>query len=417
MKEFLRQLWLLNRGARDIMFWAHLGLCFGCGVVFFLFLLASAGSRFVNRQVLGALPGQELRVGTRKEDVAMFRRTVPGSPERITPENLETMAALPGVVGAWPLRYGNQPARVRAQILTASFETDIVLQSFQPEWVAEQVPPEKLAWDPGQTVPLVVNPQILAIYNGGYAPSQGLPELSPEAMKLPLLTITYGETPVTFRARVVGYSPKVALGLAMPDQVLDYLHRQLAIEPAPVIEAAVELAANTPATPVREAIASMDFEIEEPSALARALAQLQQAGFWAGWLLVLGLCIFGGVYLNQTLKMLILFKRRDYAVCRAMGMSANRLQSLLTIELALSLLVDLGLGFALGYGAASAFQALWLNQRLLQLVGASLVLEPRWSGILAIALAVLVAAMLFLLPRIWRLAARPVGVMLGEARR
>lgn len=399
------------------MLWAHFGLTAGCAIVFFLFLVGDAGMLFLNRQVLGSLPGQELRVGTRKEDVAFFRRTVPGSPEQISAEELKRMASLPGVAGAWPLRYGNQPATVQAQILTTSFKTNVVLQSFEPQWTGDHVPLEKLAWEPGQTVPLVVSPQILAVYNGGYARGWNLPELSARALKLPLLTIHYGDPPLSINARVVGYSPKVALGLALPTRVLDYLHQGLGIEPLPVTEVAIVLEPNAPGDPVRVAIEEMGFAIEEPGAMARALEQLQQTGFWAGWLLVGGLCLFGGVYLNQTLKMLILIKRRDYAVCRAMGMSAVRLKALLATELIFALLLDLSLGLAMGYGTLAGFHHLWLNQRLLRLVGVSFVLKMHWPGILVIALVVMVAAMLFLLPRIWIMAGRSVGSLLSMGRR
>ena len=399
------------------MAWAHLGLALGFAIIFALFLLADSGLDYLQVNVLGLVPGQELKIGVKKTDVSLFRLPAKGSPETVTGQAMEELAALPGVRAVRPLTYGTQPTEVEVWVLTKNYRYDMVIQGFDPSWLEDEMPAETLAWQEGQPVPVVINTQLLAIYNSGYAQSRGVPELSPAAVTTPVLKIRYGgksQPPVELNARIVGMSPRVALGLAIPQQALDDFHRRLNIEPAPVTEAALILDPEADVPMLRRAVADAGYELAEPHPLARVFRQTRAFGMGAGLLLFACIVFFGSAFLGQTLKMLFLLKRRDYAVCRAMGMSRIRLRTLLMVEILLTVGADVLLGGLLGIAVATGLSHFFFNDFLQGLTGIPFQVTIPWLFVLVLSMGLLALSLAAVTPRILSQTAKPTGYLLSE---
>ncbi len=418
MKSLPTQLMLVNRGSRALTLWAHLSLIAGFGAILFLFILGKAGTNYFNENVLGAVPDQEMKVGVKKKDMAFFRVAEQGDRIVMGEKDLTAMAAITGVREIWPLSYGSEPSAVEIHFFGNIFRSGMVIQGIDPAWIADDVDPAKLEWKEGDIVPVVANSQLLIIYNNGYAASQGYPQLSANAVMAPIWTLIYGDsrdaTPVVLKARVVGFSPKVALGTVIPHKVLDYLHRQLQYKSAPVTEVVLELEPSVDSDRVRREIDSLGFAINEPHPLARIFRQLHSMGVWSGLLLIGCVGLFGFAYLNQTLKMLFLLKKRDYAICRAMGMSRRRLRILLLTEALAFISFDLAGGLTAGFACASLINQHFLTDYLVNLVGMPLILHIPWTWIGILCFLVLLTSLCFLLPRILSATSRPVGDLLSR---
>lgn len=408
MNSWLTQIGLINKGSRWLMFWAHLGLSAGFAAVFGLLILGKTSLSFLQTHLLGNLPQQELSVGLKKQDISLFRMSAPGSATQISDLDLEAMANLKGVAAALPITYATQPAEVSVSFFGFGFDSEIVIQGIEPEWVAPDLPGISLDWQEGETVPIVLSSHLLAIYNNAYAKSRGLPEISPQALSTPVMKITYGKPvrqpgdrpPLEVHGKVVGISPKVALGLALPNQVLEALHQRLALPPPPVTEAVLRLEPGTDGDPVASQVTALGFDPAVPSPIARALARLKRAGSLFAILLGTCICLFGFAYLNQTFKMMFLLKREDYAICRAMGMRAASLRTMLLVEAVLSTAADVALGLGAGLAGAVLVLNHWLTPFLEQLVGQAPKLLIPWPQIAAAAALVPLACGCFLLPRV-----------------
>lgn len=417
MKQFFTQMVLLNRGARSVTFQAHLGLTVGCAILFFLSILGQSGLAWLDEYVLGAVPDHELTVSLKKKDVAFFQVVEPGGKTALSSEDTGAMEALDGVLGVTPLYFGDQPSRAEIRFMGRLYETDLVVQGFDPQWIAEDVPLDLTAWEPGKTVPVVINTQLLMIFNNGYAKSQGLPQLSLQALMAPVWKLVYGKKngpPVMINARIVGASPKVALGAAIPTAALEHLHQQLGVAQAPSTEAVLTLDINTDTDQMRRRIDELGYAVNEPHPLTGVFRRMKTFGGVGGVTLLLCLCVFAFSYLNQTLKMLFLVKKRDYAVCRAMGMSRARLRQLLFCEVFLLVAYDLVLGLAVGWLGAAALNKVYLHQQFLDMAGAPLQLLFPWSRAFLICVAALVSSMIFLAPRVLAASRQPVGEFLNQ---
>jgi len=422
VKRLWAELRLVNRGARGVMRWAHLGLVLACAALFGLFTLTGAAARYVESHLLGALPDQELRISLRKKAMGVLRLNDPDAPAAIAESDLAAMAALPEVREVFPLAYGTQPCYVRIDFLGQRFTSEMVVQAIDPAWIAEDIPPEKLAWRPGEPLPVALNAQLLAIYNSGYAKSQGLPEISGEALTGFDWTFSYGQgaknyggpDAFTMKARVVGFSGKAALGAAVPRAALDYLHERLNVDPAPITEAALALRQDAEVEAARAGVAALGFDVAEPDAFARTFRTLRRLAAWAGLGLTLCVCLFAFGFLNHTLAMLFLLKRRDYAVCLAMGMSRARLRGLLALELLGAIGLDLMAGLFAGWLAALALNQWTMSDLLLDLTGVPLTLSFSWATAAFLAGATLLAGALALGPRVWTFTSRPAAELLGK---
>lgn len=416
MKRFFTEMVLVNRGARAITLQAHLGLTVGCAFLFFLNVLGSSGFAWLDTHVLGSVPEQELTVSLKKKDVAFFQVSEPGSKTQLSNEDIAAIEKLDGVSEVTSLYFGDQPSRAEIRFMGRLYETDMVVQGIDPQWIADDLSPELLAWEPGDVVPVVINTQLLMIFNNGYAKSQGLPQLSLNALMAPVWKLVYGKKsapPVELKARIVGASPKVALGAAIPQNVLHYMHQELGLKKAPSTEAAISLDINTDMDRVRRDVDKLGFVVNEPHPLTSVFRQMKTFGAIGGLLLLFCLCVFAFSYLNQTLKMLFLVKQRDYAICRAMGMSRARLRGLLFCELCLLVAYDLILGLALGFLGAYLLNSLVLHEQFISLAGAPLVLVFPWTQAAIICILGLCSGFLFLAPRVFAATNPPVGQFLN----
>ena len=218
-----------------------------------------------------------------------------------------------------------------------------------------------------------------------------------------------GPPPITLKARIVGFSPRVALGAVIPNDVLAYLHRGLGLALPKVTEAVLRLSPDADAAKIKPIIEDMGFLIQEPSALARAFNQFREVTVIAGLMLVGCLTLFGMAYLNQTLKMLFYIKKRDYAICRAMGMSRAALRLILVVELTALIGLDLVLGLVAGYGLSKWLNAWYVSTYFESMIGAPVLLSIPWRDVSMLGLSVLVLGVIFLTPRIYRTTKKPVG--------
>ncbi|MBN9298940.1 MAG: hypothetical protein J0I41_18210 [Filimonas sp.] len=105
------------------------------------------------------------------------------------------------------------------------FYTDLFFESVPDGFLDINDPAWK--WDDrSQYIPIVIPNMFLDMYNFGFSASQGLPQLTPEAIKsLPVkIVIKSGITPVTYYAKVVGFSDRVS-SVLVPQAFMDWANK------------------------------------------------------------------------------------------------------------------------------------------------------------------------------------------------
>lgn len=115
--------------------------------------------------------------------------------------------------------------KVSAQIKRLGFRTELFFESVPNEFV--DIEDEKFQWETGQSeVPIMISKDYLALYNFGFAPSQGLPQLNAEAIKLVSLDIVIrgnGQQKI-YRGRIAGFSERIN-SILVPQSFMDYTNK------------------------------------------------------------------------------------------------------------------------------------------------------------------------------------------------
>ena len=155
-------------------------------------------------------------VDSQKDYLILSRTVEPGISDaklRFSEDDLKEIKALSGIEDA---------AGFLSNHFSASASTDFLFRStnYHSEIFLEAVPDQYLdfevsnwKWEEGlETVPMIISADFLALYNFGFAPSRGLPRITPEVVNsIPLKLYVTGKTgTVKFNARIEGVSQRIS---------------------------------------------------------------------------------------------------------------------------------------------------------------------------------------------------------------
>ena len=121
--------------------------------------------------------------------------------------------------------------KVSARIRSLGFYSDLFFESVPTNML--DVQPSAFEWAEGQReIPIIMSRDYLALYNFGFAASQGLPQLTASAIGSVNLEITlYGQGRAqVFVGRIVGFSDRVN-SILVPDNFMRWANSQLAEQP------------------------------------------------------------------------------------------------------------------------------------------------------------------------------------------
>lgn len=387
------------------MIWTFFGFVPLYTIIVATLLLAASGLEYLRVGLGLTLPEHELHVGLNKKDVAFSRLLMPGAADSFSPSQREDIAKLPGVRQVHAISYGSEPCQANVVYFGQSFRTEMVVQGFQPDMLQGPLQEKLREWQPGQPIPIVINNNVLAIYNHAYSKSQGLPELSEAALKVPFVTLIYGRSgtmPIRVQARVVGLSPKVALGAAIPLDALTYMHKEMGIAPPAITELKLKLAPNANEEAVAKSITEMGFIVNEQDPFNNLASRIEETIVGVGWPVLIALCLMAALFLTQGYAGVMEVKRSHYQRLQTEeGAVRNRIGFLLGLE---------GLAWIIGFVLLATLDGLWLadwlrdahlQPTLSNLTGQDIPLNFQINHVLMVNSLVIVSCLLLTIPRIY----------------
>lgn len=229
--------------------------------------------------------------------------------------------------------------------------------------------------DPGEggTVPMVLSPRLLEIYNKGFARARGLPTLSPSMLRGFRFPVDFGRSYVTAKAAagpsaqqevaLVGFSDRAILqGITIPLESARRLNARFG-EDTERYSAIVLVARSADGIPaLAEAVRELGFEIDDSERLLAERIGAAVALVTAA-LALLSLLICGLATVNTALALgaAIRSREREIGILRAVGASSRSIFSLILGE-ALAIGVAGGaVGVGLALGAAHTVDRLALT--------------------------------------------------------
>jgi putative ABC transport system permease protein len=202
---------------------------------------------------------------------------------------------------------------------------------------------------------------LLALYDTTFAPTRGLPYLTPSAILGFTLPVTVGRSLVaasgpgpaeTVSARLACVSPRALLaGLTVPLEVVRAWNRRAGVDAETYSAVALTVAAADQLPALEEAVRRMGFAIDDSERRGASLAGEAAAVFT----LVLGLLsllitALAALGISQSLTLAVRARRREIGLLRALGATPGDAARLVLWEAA-----ALGLaGGLLGLGSAVA---------------------------------------------------------------
>lgn len=109
---------------------------------------------------------------------------------------------------------------------TLGFYTELFLEAVPKRFMDRK--PTDWSWQPGQVqVPIIVSTEFLNLYNYGFAPSQGLPQLSETTIQALGFGITIGSAGVQekYIGHIVGFSDRIT-SVLVPESFMDYANQK-----------------------------------------------------------------------------------------------------------------------------------------------------------------------------------------------
>ncbi len=165
---------------------------------------------------------------------------------RFTDAEMAALQAVPGVEEVGRIMQAAFPVSAALGGVNG-FSTLLFLEAV-PDAMLDTLP-EDWRWDPSRReVPIILAKEFLRTYNFVFAPAQGLPQLSENAIKAIGFDLVLGSGPEArmLRGQVAGFSDRVT-SVLVPQAFLDQMHRQFGIQPPPPARLLVR--AQNPADP------------------------------------------------------------------------------------------------------------------------------------------------------------------------
>lgn len=169
-----------------------------------LLLLLSALQLYYDVASLTEAKGEDRFVLVNKK-VNIFNTL--GAPSVFTPEELDTLLQQDFVTDIG--KFTPNQFKVSASSSMLGFYTELFFESVEDAYL--DIHPSKFAWKEGQReIPVIISRDYLALYNFGFAPSQGLPQFTQNTIKKVSvdLTISGRGLQQTFSGRIVGFSDR-----------------------------------------------------------------------------------------------------------------------------------------------------------------------------------------------------------------
>jgi hypothetical protein len=337
----------------------------GVAVLVFFGALGTGLYRGVVEPLLPKLPLDLIKVEPRILSLGLLAFDTGSAGGGLDETAVARLGGVSGVAAVYPMLSAAFPIRAEggARFLGAQMRTDLFATGLAPELVRKDVAPGFRFEDPGpdgKVVPVVVARRLLELYNTTVAPAISRPKLSAEAVIGFSFDLELGSswvlgTPDPNRvdrrvAQIVGFSDQATLiGITVPEATLRRWNHEHAGGRTPIVAAYVKTRSPSEAGPVAAAIERAGLSVDETMKIAGTA--VAGAGALAA-LLALVLLGLAGFAIAQTFFLLVVERRAELAVMRAMGARRRDLRRLVLLE-ALLLGAAAGLaGVLLGVGAA-----------------------------------------------------------------
>ena len=348
------------------------------------------------RQVLlgQVFPSDRIEVAPRGADLDLFALRLDLGRDALTESDLQDLAAIDGVSMVFPKMRLTVPALASGgeSLIGGGMQTEIVADGVDPALVLDDVGPAfhdtgdggsgrdctndrqcgadaYCEFSPGvgagvcfEYLPVLVSPYVVDLYNGAFRRAYHLPKINPDALQGLTFEMTFGAStfrpsprpPVRRRARLVGVSEfAIPLGVTLPLAEVRRLNRELDSEEAgrrfhsAVLE--VDLQSSVPG--IVEAVEGRGLEVLDHGARRAAFGTAIVTAVLG--LAAVVLIAASAAHIRHVFSLIVVIRRHEIGVLRAVGARRSDIRRLLMAEAALVGLVAGSAGVVFAFVSAA----------------------------------------------------------------
>ena len=286
-----------------------------------------------------------------------------GVKNTFTEEEITDLEAQPFVQSVG--RFTPNRFKVGARSSTLGFYTELFLEAVPDQFI--DVQDSRFRWEAGdREVPIIMSRDYLALYNFGFAPSQGLPQFTPGTIqKVSVeLVLRNGSRSQSYNGRIIGFSDRINSILA-PESFISYHNERFGSGAQEGSSRLILQVDNPLAKEFRAYLDDKGYEVSSGRLLGGQFGTLLEIA-------VLILAVFGGVIVGLSILVFLLNfqlfisqSAGDIRLLLQLGYQEQSIIKVLFRNLAILfggvLVVSLVLLFVLRYFAVAAFAGQGFN--------------------------------------------------------
>ena len=220
--------------------------------------------------------------------------------------------------------------KVSASSSMIGFRTELFFEAIEEDFL--DVPLDKFYWKEGKNdIPVIISRDYLALYNFGFAPSQGLPPITQNTItKVPVDVVIRGRgKSKTFKGKIVGFSDRFN-SVLVPQTFMDWANKNFGSTPSKTISRLILKTANPYSKELQTFLSNKNYEVSRGKLIGGQFEILLK--------LVLGLIAFIGlllVFLSILLlllqfELLITQANKDIGLLLQLGYQPKQVSDFLT---------------------------------------------------------------------------------------
>lgn len=338
---------------------------------------------------------RQIEVQPKSTDLNLLALKLELGSDTLGEDDIERLESLDGVAAVYPKMRLLTPAMASGgeSLIGTGMQTELVADGIDPELVAEDVGdafhdprmdpstagqpcapngacPEggfctgASAYGPGECreiIPAIVSEHMVELYNGAFRRTYRLPKVNPDALVGMGIEVSFGVSslrrtgrpPVRHRVELVGFSDAaIPLGITIPLGFVRQLNRELGPTGAGdgYHSAVLELEPDADSAAVLEAVEGSGLVVRDRG--AHRAAFLTAAALAAIGLVGSVVLAVAALHVMQVFALLVMIRRREIGVMRALGASRGDVRLLIITEGAVVGVAAGAIGLAVARSAA-----------------------------------------------------------------
>lgn len=237
--------------------------------------------------------------------------------------------------------FNSNQYKVGASSPSLGFYTELFFESVPDEFI--DINTGRFSWSEGQAeIPIIMSRDYLALYNFGFAPSQGLPQFTPNTIgRISVDIIIRGNGQKrTFQGRIIGFSDRIN-SIIVPDNFLTWSNSKFGDKEKSDPSRVILKTENPYSTELQQFLKEKNYEVSSGKLIGGKLTALLQGVLSVIALIGCIIVLLSALVFILNFQLIISQSKEDIRLLLQMGYKNKQVSSILTRRMFIFFLIIL----------------------------------------------------------------------------